>query len=141
MTTTDFSTSSGRRSMALRLIVGFGPIANRAAGHRGFPLWGRLEHQGRRSGRLFSVPLAPRRTADGFVVALPFGPDVEWVRNTFASGTATMIWKGHRHPLRSPELIDLETASGAFPGLLKRIVRTAGIEHFIRFQDAPPTDG
>ena len=135
MTTATTPAPSTRRSLALRLVVGFGPVADRLAGHRWFPLWGRLEHRGRRSGRIYSVPLAPRRVSDGFVVALPFGANVEWVRNALASGTATMTWKGRRFPLVGPEILDFNAASFAFPGPMRRIVQTAGIVEFIRFRD------
>jgi hypothetical protein len=43
------------------------------AGTRFFPLYGVIEHRGRRSGRIFHTPVVVRPVADGFVVPMPWG--------------------------------------------------------------------
>ena len=51
----------------------FNPLALELAGTRLLPLYGVLEHRGRRSGKTFRTPVVVRPTADGFVVPMPWG--------------------------------------------------------------------
>ena len=45
-----------------------------------------LEHVGRRSGRVYRVPLNAFRTGDTVTFALTYGPRVDWLRNVRAAG-------------------------------------------------------
>src|SRR4051794_30362413 len=51
----------------------FNSVVLRIAGMRFFPLYGVIEHRGRRSGRIFHTPVVVRPLADGFVVPMPWG--------------------------------------------------------------------
>ena len=51
------------------------------SGKRWNPAFGIIEHRGRRSGRVYTTPVAVRRVDGGFVVALAFGAQVDWNRN------------------------------------------------------------
>ena len=66
-TSSDFVAGRPRRSGPFRAIArSFGPIANRFAGRRWFPLWVILRHTGRTSGTPYAttvVALRTRRTA------------------------------------------------------------------------------
>src|SRR5215467_3082279 len=48
--------------------------------------FGIVIHRGRRSGRLYRTPINLFRTADGFLIALTYGRDSEWVQNVLAAG-------------------------------------------------------
>jgi hypothetical protein len=70
--------SGGQPAPAQRsnaVVLGLTRIFNRVvlllAGTRLLPLYGVVEHRGRRSGRLFRTPVVARPTADGFVVPMP----------------------------------------------------------------------
>jgi hypothetical protein len=78
------------------------------AGKRFSPL-AILEHTGRKSGKTFNTPLASFRFRDGFLLPLPYGPQVDWRRNTLAAGHATLHRNGRAHPLERPELITIDT--------------------------------
>jgi hypothetical protein len=43
----------------------------------------------------------PFRSPDGFVIALTYGPDRDWVRNVLAAGGCTIEWRGRPAPTRS----------------------------------------
>jgi hypothetical protein len=58
------------RSSPARLL---NSLVLRFAGTRFFPLYGVIEHRGRRSGRIFHTPVVVRPLADGFVVPMPWG--------------------------------------------------------------------
>ena len=64
----------------------FNSLMLRFAGRRFFPLYGVIEHRGRRSGRIFHTPVVVRPLADGFVVPMPWGERTDWYRNVRAAG-------------------------------------------------------
>jgi deazaflavin-dependent oxidoreductase (nitroreductase family) len=73
------------------------PVANRIttpfAAH--LPWFGVLEHVGRRSGTVRRTPLAlVRRGADRYVIALFYGPDVQWLANVEAAGACRVRTRG-----------------------------------------------
>jgi hypothetical protein len=90
-----------------------------------------LKHVGRSSGREYVTPLAAYPLGDGFVLALAYGPDVDWCRNVLAAGKCTLIWRGHEYTLEKPEIIPASEALGAYPLLVKPFVVAAGMKQFL----------
>ncbi len=58
------------------------PLTRRFADR--LPWFGLLTHVGRRSGTTYHTPLNVFRRGEGYVFALTYGPDVDWVRNIIA---------------------------------------------------------
>src|ERR1700691_6442889 len=50
------------------------------------PGFGILTHVGRKSGRVYRTPVNVFRASEGFLIALTYGRESEWVRNVIASG-------------------------------------------------------
>ena len=99
------------------------PLARRLAGRRGFPLWAVVHHRGRVSGRELSVPVAVRTTPEVFVVALPWGPGTNWVRNVLAAGGCVVRWRGHDHVVTDPVVAgadDVRPYYGPVTGVVAR---------------------
>jgi deazaflavin-dependent oxidoreductase (nitroreductase family) len=113
------------------------PIVLRLAGTRFLPLYGVLQHRGRRSGKLFRTPVVVRRTADGFVVPMPWGEGTDWYRNVRAAGGCTIHWKGRHYAMVQPEVIDATTARNAFPSVQWAGMRRFGIQQCLRLRAAP----
>jgi deazaflavin-dependent oxidoreductase (nitroreductase family) len=124
------------RSLGWKIIHSTNSLMVHFAGTRVFPLWAVLEHQGRKSGRRFRTPVVARRTADGFYIPMPFGPETDWTRNVIAAGGASIRWKGRLYELTEPEIVDPETARSAFAGWQSAAFAPVGIEHFLRLRDA-----
>ena len=112
-------------------------LARPIAGRRLLPLYALIEHRGRRSGTEYRTPVVARRTASGFVLPVPFGPQTNWVRNVLASGDAAVVWKGERHPVTAPRLIDLATAAPWLAGIQRRAATRLGIVDWLEVRDAP----
>lgn len=78
-----------RRRDGLRDFVShrFDPVVMRfgLAGGRGSP-WGIIEHLGRTTGTIHRTPIYPRTFGDHVYIPLPYGTDVQWVRNIKAAG-------------------------------------------------------
>ena len=50
------------------------------------PGFGIITHAGRRSGRPYRTPVNVFPVADGYVVALTYGAESDWVKNVIAAG-------------------------------------------------------
>jgi deazaflavin-dependent oxidoreductase (nitroreductase family) len=116
-----------RRSSGL-----FSPLA----GRRWNPIFAMVLHRGRRSGRAYQTPVAARRVADGFIISLAFGAQVDWRRNLEAAGGGGIRWRGRDYVVSGPEMIDAAAALPAFDPVQRLFLRLAGIDGYIRIRDA-----
>ena len=121
-----------RRNPILSLSHVFKPLVLRFAGTSIFPLYGVLEHRGRRSGTLFHTPVVVRPTHDGFVVPMPWGETTDWYRNVRAAGECRMRWKGRDYLLDRPEVLDTATARDEFSGFQRMAMKRLGIARSLR---------
>ena len=53
-----------------------------------------VQHVGRTSGKSYRTPVVATPIKDGFVIPLPYGTNVDWLRNIQAAGGATLHWNG-----------------------------------------------
>src|SRR6478672_10189303 len=81
----------------------FNPLVLAFAGTRLMPLYGVLEHRGRRSGKTFHTPVVVRPISDGFLVPMPWGETTDWYRNVRAAGECVIRWKGRDYRMAQPE--------------------------------------
>jgi deazaflavin-dependent oxidoreductase (nitroreductase family) len=116
------------------------PLMRPLAGHRWNPIFAVVEHRGRRSGRRYATPVAARRVAGGFVIALAFGAQVDWHRNLAAAAGGTLRWRGAAYPVGAPERIAAPEALAAFHPVQRAAVRFAGVGDFVRVDDAHVQD-
>ena len=110
----------------------FSPLA----GKRWNPILVQVLHRGRRSGRAYETPVAARRVADGFIISLAFGAQVDWHRNLEAAGGGVIRWRGRDYEVSGPEMIDGDEALPAFDPVQRLLLRLAGIDGYIRVRDA-----
>ena len=111
-------------------------LAMPLAGTRWFPPFGLIHHRGRRTGIERTTPVAVRRVAGGFVVALAFGAQVDWHRNLQAAGGGRIRWRGRDYPIGAPEAIDAETALATFHPVQRAFLRLGRIDGYILVRDA-----
>lgn len=88
-------------------------------------IYAAVEHQGRRTGRVYSTPVIARPFGDGFAMPLPYGADTDWCRNVQAAGMCTLYWDGCAYVMEKPELVPPARVLAAFP-LVQRIIFAAG---------------
>jgi deazaflavin-dependent oxidoreductase (nitroreductase family) len=91
----------------------FNPLSMLLAGTRLLPLYGVMNHRGRRSGKPFRTPVVVQPTSDGFVVPMPWGESTDWYRNVRAAGECVIRWKGRDYTLVDPEVFDTAAAGKA----------------------------
>jgi deazaflavin-dependent oxidoreductase (nitroreductase family) len=96
-----------------------------------------IRHRGRVSGRLYDTPVGPFAVGDGFVIALPYGPDADWVRNVLAHGSATLVHDGHTVPVHQPEVVATAEVVRKLPSSEQRTLRLFGVDQCLRLRTAP----
>ena len=104
-------------------------VAGKSFGH--FAI---LSHVGRKSGKLHKIPIIAEPVEGGFVIALTYGKKVDWYENVVAKGSCSIRWKNKEYTLTNPEFIDKESALAAFPSIFRPILRTMGIEYYLRLE-------
>ena len=111
------------------------PLMLRLAGRR---YWyaSVIEHTGRSSGRSYRTPIVADMIGNGFVVPLPYGTDVDWVRNIVVAKRATVIHKGRTYRVIDPEIIDAAQALPLLPRARRRTFERVSIGHFLRVRGA-----
>jgi deazaflavin-dependent oxidoreductase (nitroreductase family) len=128
----DFVAGHPRRSGPFRAIArSVGPIANRLAGRRGFPLWVILHHTGRTSGTPYTITVVALRTPDGFMIPLPFGDATQWARNLFAAGGGSLRSQGREYRIVEPRIVDREVAVAHLPLPLRFLTGWLGLRQYV----------
>jgi deazaflavin-dependent oxidoreductase (nitroreductase family) len=61
-------------------------------------------HHGRKSGREYRTPVNVFRTRGGFVIALTYGAEADWVRNVLAANGCVLITRRRHHTLTAPRV-------------------------------------
>ena len=97
---------------------------------RRMPGFGIVVHTGRRSGREYRTPVNVFRRGDGFVVALMYGSDAQWVRNVLAAGGCRLITRRREHRLVEPRVVHDERAE-AVPAPVRPILRAMRVSEFL----------
>ena len=85
-----------------------------------------IRHVGRRSGKPYETVIWVWQMREGFVIALTYGPEVDWYRNIKANGGGSIFWHRKLYVVGKPEMIDADKALKAFPALFRLIFRIFG---------------
>ncbi len=103
----------------------------RGLAHLSFGPFALVRHVGRRSGNPYETVIMVWRTTEGFVIALTYGPNVDWYRNLQAAGGGTVFWHRRTYAVGKPEPIAASTALPAFPLLFRLILGRSGLQDFV----------
>ncbi len=91
-----------------------------------------LRHTGRTSGRSYETPLGIEPTDDGFVIALVYGDDTQWLRNVLAAGSAEVVVDGQTYRVSKPEVVPVEDVMGYFKPSDGRLFGLFGVRRCLR---------
>lgn len=112
--TTPKSTAARSHSTVRALARVFNRVSILVAGTRVFPLYGVIEHRGRRSGKIFRTPVVVKPTSDGFIVPMPYGEGTDWYRNVLAAGGGAIRWNGREYRVSDPQIVRDAATAPAF---------------------------
>ncbi len=98
---------------------------------------GVIEHTGRRSGKTYATPVVIERVGNGFIIPLPYGRDVDWLRNVLAAGKATLRVHGETCQAVEPEIVDAATASQQLSPRRQREFSRFRINNYLKMKREP----
>jgi deazaflavin-dependent oxidoreductase (nitroreductase family) len=107
-------------------------VTNRVLGPlaRYLPGFAIVSHIGRRSGRTYRTPVNLFTRGDGYVIALTYGTDSQWVRNVLAAGGADIETRGRHLDLTDPKVVR-DPARSLVPKPVRVPLRLANVDEFM----------
>ena len=97
-----------------------------------------VHHVGRTTGTAYRTPVVAVPVDDDVLIALPYGPGADWVRNVLAAGGARLEHEGHTIALERPELLAPGVARPLFDAKEQRLQRLFGVDDVLLLR---PTGG
>jgi len=94
-----------------------------------------LHHVGRRSGRAYTTPVVAEPVPGGFVIPLPYGADVDWLRNIRAAGRETIRVGGCEYTVGEPTVLSASEALPQVREKRRRVWRRLGIGSYLRLRE------
>ncbi len=95
-----------------------------------------LRHTGRTSGKTYETPLGIEPTEDGFVIALVYGNDTQWLRNVLAAGRAEVVRDDVSYAVDRPEVVPVADVVDYFRSSDRRLFGLFGVEKCLRLYHA-----
>lgn len=114
-------------------------ILNRITGRfaNRLPGFGMVTHVGRKSGRVYRTPVNVFRSPTGFLIALTYGRDSEWVRNVLAAIGCQLETRHLLYQLSAPTIVHDPTRR-RFPLFVRKILWIIGANDFMQLSTSEP---
>jgi len=93
-----------------------------------------IHHVGRSSGRDYATPIGSMATEGGYLVALPYGPRADWVKNVLAAGRATLVHDGTTYTVDEPTVVPTATVTSELPASELRTLRLFNVVDCLRLR-------
>jgi deazaflavin-dependent oxidoreductase (nitroreductase family) len=113
------------------------PLALKSAGTPG-AYASVIRHVGRTTGRAYETPVGAVATDDGFVIAMPYGPNTDWLKNVLASGSAAIVDEGSTYDVDRPEVVPMAVAGRYFSSQDQRAHTVFGVDQCLRVRRVGP---
>jgi deazaflavin-dependent oxidoreductase (nitroreductase family) len=94
------------------------------------PAFGIITHVGRKSGKIYRTPVNVFRTPNGFIFALTYSSESEWVKNVLAAGGAELQTRGKNYRLSAPKVVRDPTRR-RFPVPVQLVLRLVGADQYL----------
>jgi deazaflavin-dependent oxidoreductase (nitroreductase family) len=102
------------------------------------PGFGTVIHVGRKSGRTHRTPVNVFRRGTGYVIAVTYGSDSDWVRNVLAAGRCQLDTRSRRVSLESPRLV-VDPSRRLVPVGVRPILALLDVNEFLVFETRAPS--
>ncbi len=94
------------------------------------PGFGILTHVGRKSGRVYRTPINVFRASNGFIIALTYSSQSEWVKNVLAAGACELKTRGKKYTLSAPTVVR-DPTQRRFPIPVRVVLRIVGADEYM----------
>ena len=96
------------------------------------PGFGILTHVGRKSRKVYKTPVNVFRTSNGFIIALTYSSECEWVKNVLAAGRCDLKSRGRKYQLAAPKIVRDPTRR-RFPIPVRVVLKIVGADEYLEF--------
>jgi hypothetical protein len=97
-----------------------------------FTLWSIIEHQGRLSGLRYRTPVVAIAVGDFFYTPLPYGDDVDWLKNVLRYVSYRLKTNGIWRNVIGPIVMEADEALSYLPDRYSRTFRRFKVEKCLR---------
>jgi len=94
------------------------------------PGFGILMHVGRKSGKVYRTPVNVFRAPNGFMIALTYSSQSEWVKNVLAAGGCELKTRGKSYHLSAPKVVH-DPSRRRFPSPVRIVLRLVGADEYM----------
>lgn len=94
------------------------------------PGFGVLTHVGRKSGKVYRTPINVFRASSGFIIALTYSSQSEWVKNVLAAGGCELKTRGKKYYLSAPNVVR-DLTRRRFPVPVRVVLRIVGADEYM----------
>lgn len=105
------------------------------------PNFGVVLHRGRTTGRPYRTPVNVFPDRGGFVIALTYGREVDWLKNVIAAGECRLLHRGRTVELARPRIEPLRRRARAFPAAARAMLQILRVEEALVLDPAQPGAG
>ena len=94
------------------------------------PGFGILTHAGGKSGKVYRTPINVFRASNGFIIALTYSSQSEWVKNVLAAGGCDLETRGKKYQLSAPKVVGDPTRR-RFPIPVRIVLKLVGADEYM----------
>ena len=94
------------------------------------PGFGILTHVGRKSGKVYRTPINVFRASNGFIIALTYSSQSEWVKNVLAAGGCELKTRGKKYRFSAPKVVRDPTRR-RFPIPVRLVLRLVSADEYM----------
>ena len=94
------------------------------------PGFGILTHVGRKSGKVYRTPVNVFRVPNGFIIALTYSSQSEWVKNVLAACGCELKTRGKKYQLSAPKVVRDPTRC-RFPIPVRLVLGVVGADEYM----------
>jgi deazaflavin-dependent oxidoreductase (nitroreductase family) len=94
------------------------------------PGFGIVTHVGRKSGKVYRTPINVFRASNGFIIALTYSSQSEWVKNVLAAGGCEPKTRGKKYRLFAPKVVRDPTRR-RFPFPVRIVLSVVGADEYM----------
>jgi deazaflavin-dependent oxidoreductase (nitroreductase family) len=104
------------------------------------PGFGILAHIGRKSGNVYRTPVNVFRASNGFIIALTYSSQSEWVKNVLAAGGCELKTRGKKYHLSAPKVV-YDPTRRRFPIPVRIVLGIVGADEYMELSTSRATHG
>ncbi len=97
-----------------------------------------IHHIGRYSGKPYETPIIAFPIREGFVIALTYGPGVDWYRNARKAGRCQIQWHGKIYEIDKIEPLKPRIARAYLPFFFRTVLGLVGLRDYVKMESPFP---